>query len=234
MQAFIVEDPRYRLSSKHLNALNNVFDEVQVYSFDNKYEYILNSCGNLRLRNVCADFSFYQYIFQKHSGAVSVMNSTLFFKHPFKYILNKLVHCQFDAPSVYGVMRTYRNGLVVSPSRHYPFFLSSFFLSFNASASARIFPLLDKCINDVAHDNWSTESDRLRMFAYEHTHNPEYILSHHCANSGSDIFKMQKYKSVVCEHLISEIILDECVVQLANGTARDNFFYKFNTKFHVF
>ena len=224
MIAYIVEDPRYRLSNNHLSRLEKVFKEVRVFRFTDGYRSVVSSCGEIILTNTVADWTLYSYVFDNHRGSgVAIINSTFFYKHPWRFILSQYDPMIMETlvPTVFGVVRHYRNGLISSPGNGYIYFISSFFVVFNNEAVNRLFSKLSIDVTAVKNDEkipFNYLSSNLYSYAYNHTHSVSSSYSHVSATSSNVDYKVAKMKSVICEHIMSDSIFDNCLVETANAT----------------
>lgn len=231
MKIHVVEGEKLFLKESHLRLLQSFSKEV--YRWEISGDNIKCESRDLTIKNEMFDWSVYNWVFNNENEAVLILNVTLFYKHPYKYILRKLrnvISVESNLPIVFSVERNYRNGMVSSPNKKFNRFLSGFIIYCNADSISSVSSIVNNELDSIS--KLSLENLQryglLYNFAYAHCFVEGYSFSHYVAKEGSGKIRLRKLRSVISEHIFSEILLSNCLLESPNTTVIDYFKYNLN------
>lgn len=237
MKIYIIEDYRFPFLEKHKGILSKYFAEIIVYHFSKDYSIIHNQSETEAIPNEAGDWTFYLHIMKNVSSNddTAFANTTFLYKHPFRFILSKMNVNDAECinPIFYGVSRRYRNGLTHSPKYHFLIFFSSFFFVLNGNAlrlmQSDFLAILIKVVSNKKFREHCCPPLLLK-YAFSHAYNHHSSYGHAVSRENNPHAKLHKYHAVICEHIFSEWVQKNLLIECCNITVIDSLLYSLNQK----
>ncbi len=233
LEAYVVEGERFFLNDTHKEYLNKLCSKIHYWEI--RGNEIISKSDGFSIPNKMFDWSVYFRGIEKGNSDLLMLNSTLFYKHPWRLILSGLNVGPRNVPFAYGVVRRYRNGLTSSPKSGRNVFLSSFIVYLNALSLSLVQERLVKELSVIQNidDSKIDISDILHCYAYSHCFEPGHKFSHAVSNLGDTDVKLRKMRSVMSEQCFSEILMSTSIIEAPNLNFLDMLKYQVISKLGV-